>query len=63
MPKTQPQIGLVLSLRGAFVVGLLENELQSALELTRTLTVPFPSVLARAQTADELSASLGSWRS
>jgi hypothetical protein len=63
MPKAQPQIGLVLSLRGAFFVGLVENDMQSALELTRTLTVPFPSVLGQAQTADGLSASLGSWRS
>jgi hypothetical protein len=48
MPKAQPQIRLVFTLRRAFVVGLVENDLQSALELTRTLTVPFPSVLARA---------------
>ena len=44
----QPQIGLVLGLHGAFVVGLAENDLQSALELTRTLAVPIPSAVARA---------------
>ena len=37
-----------LGLPGAFGVGLAENDLQSALELTRTLTVPFPSVVTGA---------------
>jgi hypothetical protein len=47
MPRAQPEIGgLVLRLRGALGVGVMEDDLQSALELTRTLTVPFPSVLA-----------------
>jgi hypothetical protein len=48
MPRAQPQVGLVLGLRGALGVGLVEEDLQSAVELTRTLTVPFPSVLAHA---------------
>lgn len=48
MPRTQPQIGLVLDLPGAFGIGLVENDLRSALELTRTLTVPFLPALARA---------------
>jgi hypothetical protein len=64
MPRAEPDIALVLDLPGAFGVGLVENDVQSALELTRTLTVPLPSVVAAGpQAADQLSASLGSWRS
>jgi hypothetical protein len=48
VPRAQPHIALVLGLPGPFGVGLVENDLQSALELTRTLAVPIPSVVARA---------------
>jgi hypothetical protein len=40
MPRAQRHNALVLDLRGSFGVGLVENELQSALELTRTIAVP-----------------------
>ena len=42
MPRADHDIALVLDLPGAFGVGLVENDLQSALELTRTLAVPSP---------------------
>jgi hypothetical protein len=48
MPRAEHHIALVLGLPGAYGVGLLENDLQSALELTRTLAVPIPSAVARA---------------
>ena len=63
MPRAEHDIALVLDLPGAFRVGLVENDLQSALELTRTLAVPIPSAVARAPSCRELSASLGEWRS
>jgi hypothetical protein len=66
MPRAPPHIALVLDLPGAFGLGFVQNGLRPALELTRTLVVLFPSVVARAaglQAAGELSASLGSWRS
>lgn len=47
MPRAEHHIALVLSLPGAFGIGLVENDLQSALELTRTLAVPIPSAVAR----------------
>jgi hypothetical protein len=45
MPTAEHDIALVLDLPGAFRVGLVENDLQSALELTRTLAVPIPSAV------------------
>jgi hypothetical protein len=48
MPRAQPHTAVVVDLPGAFGVGLVENDLQSALELTRTLAVSIPSVVARA---------------
>jgi hypothetical protein len=40
MPRAQLHIALVLDLRGAFVVGLVESELRPAFELTCTIAVP-----------------------
>jgi hypothetical protein len=53
MPRAQPYLALVLDLPGAFGIGLVESDLQSALELTRTLAVPIASVVARAPSCGE----------
>jgi hypothetical protein len=44
MPRAQPNIAF-LGLPGTFGPGFVQNGLRSALELTRTVTVPFPSVV------------------
>lgn len=51
MPRAEHHIALALDLPGAFGSGLVENDLQPALELelelTGTFAVPIPSAVAR----------------
>jgi hypothetical protein len=47
MPRAEHHIALVFDLPAAFGIGLVEDDLQFALEPTRTLAVPIPSAVAR----------------